>query len=45
MGNKPDARGSKAPVCPAFSALNNQRTFCNAAFELIPKGLFNKNTP
>ena len=44
-GSKPVASGSKVPVCPAFSALNNHFAFCKASLLDIPFGLSNNKTP
>src|SRR5690606_15772555 len=44
-GSTPVASGSRLPVCPAFSALSSQRTFCRAWLELMPRGLSSTRMP
>jgi hypothetical protein len=44
-GNKPVAKGSSVPVCPAFDALNKRLVICSALLEVIPMGLSSSRTP
>jgi hypothetical protein len=41
----PLAKGSNAPVCPAFLAKNKRLTFCKAALELNPVSLSSRIMP
>src|SRR5579863_364865 len=45
MGKRPDASGSRDPVCPALRALNSRFARATAPAELKPTGLSSNKIP